>query len=766
MTPAHVWLRASMSSVGALLAPRGAAASLALAATSLVPWWRRRAMSGRVKAEHSRFLAAAETSLDGFCLLDAVRGPDGQITDFCATYLNRNMETFTGVPRSVLQHRLLSEILQTSIGTLFRELCEVVETGQPAREERHFPDGASTAQWVRYQAVRLLDGVALTCSDMTGAHRNEERLVRLAEFNDSIFQNAPFSIFATDPDGIISAMNGAAERLSGYDREDLIGKASITTLHDGRELAARARELSLPVSIASEGFAVLTANVTKDKMAEHEWTCIRRDGTRKPISLAMRAVADAAGELSGYVGIAVDVTERKAMLEYVTHLATHDQLTGLAGRAHLQDRIRQAVERAHRYGTKVAIFVLDLDQFKRINDSLGHWAGDQVLIETANRLRDAVRSSDTVARMGGDEFVVVMEDMVSLRDIEHCATNLVTRFAPQMTIEGHQLHITASVGVSVYPDVHGDAIHMLKWADAAMYSAKENGRNQHLVFNEEMLRESADRLSMERALRAAIDRRELRLHYQPQISLTTGAVIGMEALLRWHHPELGLLMPSRFMPLAEETGLIIPIGEWAFAEACCEGQQIRKDLGLDLTVAVNLSPRQFGQKNLLQVAQHALLVSGLPAKALEIEITENTLMVNSAATVEMLQQLRALGVRIAIDDFGTGFCNFSYLIQYKVDRLKIDQRFVRLAATDANAAAVVRSIIAMSHGLDVKVVAEGLETEEEMRFLVRRRCDEAQGYLISRPVPAAEFGPAVRRFLATKAPASVRPASATFPRSA
>ncbi len=755
---------ARVAARGALGLPRTAVATgLAVAATSVVPWWRRRSINGRVETEHSRFIAAAETSLDGFCLLDAVRGPDGGIADFCATYLNRNMETFTGVARADLQNKLLSKMLPTTLGALFRELCEVVETGQPAREERRFPKPEVSAQWVRYQAVRLADGVALTCSDVTEAYRTKERLERLAEFNDSIFQNAPFSIFATDPDGIVSAMNGAAEKLSGYAREHLVGKASITILHDRRELEARARELSLPVAVATDGFQVLTANVTEGEMAEHEWTCIRRDGTRTPISLAMRGVTGATGELSGYVGIAVDVTERKAMLEYVTHLATHDQLTGLAGRAHLQDRIVQAVERAHRYGTKVAIFVLDLDQFKRINDSLGHWAGDQVLIETANRLRDAVRSSDTVARMGGDEFVVVMEDMVSLRDIEHCAANLVTRFAPEMTIEGHQLHITASVGVSVYPDVHGDARHMLKWADAAMYSAKENGRNQHLMFNEDMLRETADRLSLERALRNAIARNELRLHYQPQISLTTGAVIGMEALLRWQHPELGLLMPAKFMPLAEETGLIIPIGEWAFAEACCEGQQIREELGMDLTLAVNLSPRQFGQKNLLQVAQHALRLSGLPANALEIEITENTLMVNSAATMEMLENLRALGVRTAIDDFGTGFCNFSYLIQYKVDRLKIDQRFVRLAATDANAAAVVRSIIAMSHGLDVKVVAEGLETEQEMRFLVRRRCDEAQGYLISKPVPAADFGGVVRRYM-TKTAASSRPTTARLSR--
>ena len=723
-------------------------AGLALAAGALWPWWRRRSpalsMRGRAKAEHSRFLAAAEISLDAFCLLDAVRDSTGGIEDFRITYVNRNVERFAGVPRSGLVDKLVSAALPFVTDKFWNQLKTIVETGEPVLVDRPFNNPRSTVRWVRYQAVRLGDGVALTCSDMSDMHASETRFRELAEFNDSIFENAPFSIFATDAEGVISAMNAAAERLSGYGRDELVGRAPLSVLHDRRELDARAAALELPLAIAKEDFQVLTSGVSPGAVVEHEWTCIRRDGHRVPINLAVRAVTGADGEISGYVGIAFDNTDRKAMMDYVTHLADHDQLTGLLGRARLQDKIVKAVERARRYGTKVAIFVLDLDQFKRINDSLGHWAGDQVLIETSKRLRDAVRSADIVARMGGDEFVVVMEDMTNLRDIENCAGNLVTRFAPEMIIEGHQLHISASVGVCVFPDFHGDAHSMLRWADAAMYSAKENGRNQHQIFSHEMLRETADRLTMERALRQALTGHQLCLHYQPQVSLVTGEVIGMEALLRWQHPELGLLMPGSFIELAEETGLILPIGEWAFTQACSEGQKIREQLGMNLTVAVNLSPRQFGQKNLFHMVEHALHVSALPPEALEIEITENTLMVNSAANVEMLQRMRAMGVRIAIDDFGTGFCNFSYLIEYQVDRLKIDQRFVRMAATDANAAAVVRSIIAMSHGLNIKVVAEGLETEEEMRFLVRRRCDEAQGYLFSRPVPAAEFVRAVR----------------------
>jgi diguanylate cyclase (GGDEF)-like protein len=479
-------------------------------------------------------------------------------------------------------------------------------------------------------------------------------------------------------------------------------------------------------------------------MEEQEWTLIRRDGARTPINLAMRAVTTDTRQVSGYVSIAFDVTERRQMLDYVTHLATHDQLTGLAGRALLQDKTVHAVELARRYGTKVAVFVIDLDHFKRLNDSLGHAAGDQLLIEAARRLSRSVRSTDIVARVGGDEFVVVMPDITSVDDVEQCAANLVARLAPEISIEEHLVQLTASVGVCIYPDFAADAKHLLKRADSAMYAAKENGRNQHQIFSENMLQETAERLTMEHALRHALTNGELSMRYQPQISLTTGVVTGMEALLRWTHPKLGCIAPSQFIPLAEETGLIVPIGEWAFMTACCEGKALQDELGMDLTVSINLSPRQFQQKNLVHVVENSLSKSGLLPERLQIEITENMLMSNSEDVLDKLQRMRELGVRISIDDFGTGFCSFSYLLQYQVDRLKIDQSFVKKAGTDANAAAVVRTIIAMSHGLNIKVVAEGVETEEQLRFLLRRKCDEAQGYFIARPMAADEFCEAVR----------------------
>jgi EAL domain-containing protein (putative c-di-GMP-specific phosphodiesterase class I) len=308
------------------------------------------------------------------------------------------------------------------------------------------------------------------------------------------------------------------------------------------------------------------------------------------------------------------------------------------------------------------------------------------------------------------------------------------------------VQLTASVGVCIYPDFAADAKHLLKRADSAMYAAKENGRNQHQIFSESMLQETAERLTMEHALRHALTNGELSMHYQPQISLTSGAVTGMEALLRWTHPKLGSIPPVQFIPLAEETGLIVSIGEWAFMTACCEGKSLQDELGMELTVSINLSPRQFQQKNLVHVVENSLIKSRLPVERLQIEITENMLMSNSEGVLDKLQKMRELGVRISIDDFGTGFCSFSYLLQYQVDRLKIDQSFVKKAGTDANAAAVVRTIIAMSHGLNIKVVAEGVETDEQLRFLLRRKCDEAQGNFIGRPVAPEEFCDAVRAY--------------------
>lgn len=720
--------------------------SILIAVLSFYRERKHKALIQQLEQTRSKFIAAAEASLDGLSILEAVRSASGQIIDFRIEYLNEMMEKLIGRSRTELIGRNLRESnIDAKLPERLERYCEVIETGIPLDQEYPAPEGnLLTATWIRYKVVKLGDRLAVTCSDISLTKATQAQYEQLVEFTESVFQNAPFSIVATDVHGTITAMNFAAEKLTGYKRDELVQKASLTILHDERELAAAARNSAATDDMMDlNGFEVLSAGALAGEMEEKEWTLVKRDGTRTPITLAMRAVTSDAGDVSGFVGIAVDIAERRQMLQYVTHLATHDQLTGLVGRALLRDKTVEAVERARRYGTKVAAFVIDIDQFKRINDSLGHTSGDQILVETASRLRRSVRGTDVVARVGGDEFVVVMPDITTVADVEHCAMNLISRMSPEIRVDDHLLNVTMSIGVCIYPDFAADAKHLLKRADSAMYAAKENGRNQYQIFSEDMLKETADRLSMEHALRHALSNDELSLHYQPQISLSTGLITGVEALLRWRHPKLGNVPPAQFIPLAEETGLILSIGEWVFMTACREGKALQDELGTDLTISVNLSPRQFQQRDLVQMVEHALAVSGLPARCLEIEITENILMVNSSNNLEKLQRIRELGARISIDDFGTGFCSFSYLLQYQVDRLKIDQSFVKQAEIDPNAAAVVRTIIAMSHGLAIRVVAEGVETEEQLRFLIRRKCDEAQGNYLGFPVPAKELAAAV-----------------------
>jgi diguanylate cyclase (GGDEF)-like protein len=718
-------------------------------ATILMVWRERNyALNNRrANEENARFIAAAETSPDAFAMLDAVRNPEGDIVDFRFRYVNSHAEELLKTPRATLLKKEMCVLFpEDRLNGLFDKYRKVVLTGEPLSEEYAGPFENGHEKWFRHRIVKLGDGVTVTTSDASEIKASEERYKSLSNFSSSVFENAPFSIIETDVQGIIRAMNNAAERLTGHKRADLVGKVSIVALHEPSELSRRADDRA-PVEetpeAGLEGFDLLTAKAAQGQVDEREWTYVRRDGSTLPVHVAVTAVHGGSGDVSGYIAIASDITERKQLMTYLNHMASHDQLTGLPGRTLLRERIAEAIEKAMLHGRKVAVFVIDLDHFKRMNDSLGHRAGDEVIVGMAERMRQSLRRSDTLGRLGGDEFVVVMPHIASLTDVERCAKRLVDRVSSTAMVGDLEVNLTASVGVCVYPDFAGDVDSLLERADAATYAAKENGRNQYQVFADAMLKESQDRMSMDTALRHALAREELFLHYQPLVSLTTGRVIGMEALLRWHHPKLGVISPSTFVPLAEETGLIVPIGEWALKQSCIQAKQLSAELGIDLAISVNLSPRQFEQSNLLHVIEEALQDSNLPPNQLQVELTENTLMINSASNLEKLQQIRDLGARVAIDDFGTGFCSFSYLLQYPVDRLKIDQSFVAKSATEPNAATVVRTIVAMSHHLGIKVVAEGVETPEHLKFLARRKCDEAQGYYFSRPVSITGFPAAV-----------------------
>ena len=705
-----------------------------------------------IEEEHQQFLAAAEGAMDAFYILDSVRNENGDIEDFRFRYLNPPTEQRLSIARKDLlgtSYRKQMDLIVSD--DQFKLYCQVVETGIPFCVEFPVKRPGARIKFLRHQVVKLGDGIAVTSSDLTEFKSVQERFHKVAEFSETIFENAPFSIIATDAEGTITAMNIAAESLTGYQSVEMVNKASLLMLHDAEELGQRAFHIQAEQGLRLEGFDVVagplegwTGEMNGDEgVREEQWTFIRRDGTRVSVTLATKVLRGSDGRRTGLIGIASDVSTRLPALYNAAPVPNHDSLTGLIGYSFLEDRITQAIKRSKRIATKVAVFTIDLDHFKRINDALGHRVGDEILTVAAARLMEKVRNADTVARVGGDEFIVVVSDQLRVSDVEFCAELFLRAISAPYHVQGHTINVTASIGICLFPDFAGDTEHILRRSESAMYAAKEAGRNRSVLFAPEMLEDASSRLSMEGALRQALDNEELFLEYQPQVELPSGKVIGMEALLRWRHPRFGLVSPAHFIPMAEKIGLLPDFGIWAMHRACREAKWIQNQINRRVSLSVNLSPNQFEQKKLLKTIEDSLQESGLAASDLEIEIIENTLMINSTANLKTLQMIREMGVKLSIDDFGTGFCNFNYLLQYQVDRLKIDQSFVRQAANDTNAASVVRTVIAMSHGLSVKVIAEGVETREQLKFLLRRRCDQAQGYFFARPLSPERFVDAV-----------------------
>ncbi len=432
-----------------------------------------------------------------------------------------------------------------------------------------------------------------------------------------------------------------------------------------------------------------------------------------------------------------EISERLHAEERARHLSLHDALTGLPNRRLLQDRLVQALAQARRESWQVAVMFIDLDRFKNINDTLGHAVGDEVLREMARRLRNAVRDSDTVSRVGGDEFVVVVSHAHSEIDIAPIAAKLMQELSESCNVGDRALRVTPSIGVSVFPSDTDDPAKLLSFADAAMYHAKVNGRRNVQFYTSTMSAVLQSRLRLENDLHFAIARKELELYYQPRIVLGSGKVNGYEALLRWHHPQEGMIEPGTFIPIAEDCGLIMPIGEWVIGEACQQMKRWHESNFEVCSIAVNLSPRQFFDSNLPEHVRRALKESGLHPAQLELEITESTLMANTEETMGLFGQLKQIGVKLSIDDFGTGFSSLAYLKRFHVDNLKIDHSFVRDISTDPEDAAIVRAIVNLAQSLQLRVIAEGVETREQLDFLASCGCQEAQGYYFARPLPAA-----------------------------
>ncbi len=541
------------------------------------------------------------------------------------------------------------------------------------------------------------------------------------------------AVISSDIAGTITFLNSMAETMTGWNRQDAVGRrmADVFQSVDGMSREATRNPMT------SARRYNRTVHLPPNSIP------IGLDG-EIPIEGSISPIYDREGRPTGAVIVFRDVSLARAMAEEMTHSVEHDFLTGLPNRILLNDRIGQAIAQAPRHQKRLAVLFLDIDGFKHINDSLGHPVGDKLLQSIAARLVACVRDSDTVSRQGGDEFVVLLSEAEQWQDAAIVARRMLAAVAEAHLVEPHDLHVTTSIGVSVFPDDGGDAETLIKNADTAMYQAKANGRQSFQFFEPAINVRAVERQSIEESLRRAIERQEFVLHYQPKINLRTGLITGAEALIRWIHPTRGLVPPAQFIPIAEDCGLIRPIGSWVLREACQQAKAWA-DAGLPrASMAVNVSAMELRVESYLENLLVVLDETGMDPKVLELELTESVLMTHAETAASLLQTLREHGVQIAIDDFGTGFSSLSYLRKFRIDTLKIDQSFVSQVTSAGDETSIVTAVISMARSLELRVVGEGVETVDQLRFLQARDCDEVQGHYFSRPVPHGEFAALLR----------------------
>ncbi|WP_129126461.1 EAL domain-containing protein [Geomonas oryzae] len=547
----------------------------------------------------------------------------------------------------------------------------------------------------------------------------EAELDAANSYLDSVITTMPEALTVVSVDGSILDVNRATELMFGYPREELVG----------RQFA----DLFLE---RNRGDALVATVTASTGLVEEEAMLSARDGRELHVSLSA-TMLDLKGKRERFLCLSHDVTKRKQAEQEVHNLAYFDQLTGLANRTLFYDRSSQALARCRRYGESFAILFFDLDHFKDVNDTMGHHAGDLLLQLVVSRIGGIVRASDTFARLGGDEFAILCASVAGPDGAATLAEKLLALMKDPFEVDGRQIYTGASIGIVLFPDDGSDIATLLKNADLAMYAAKGGGGNQYQFFSETLNMKAQERASIERALREALEKEQVSVHYQPQIQLKTGKVVAMEALARWYDEKLGAVAPARFIPVAEQTGLIRELGAWVLKTACAQCKQWHLN-GHPLVISVNVSIKQVMQEDFSEMVVDTLLETGLEPKYLDLELTESMLMDNAAESVALLRMFKSLGVKISIDDFGTGYSSLSYLKNFSVDRIKIDQSFVRDITIREDAAGIVKAIVAIGHSMGVTVIAEGVESEEEEAKLRACRCDEVQGYLYARPMPAAE----------------------------
>jgi len=582
-----------------------------------------------------------------------------------------------------------------------------------------------------------LDGYSLTRAVRNAIERKavEDALFLERERAVVTLNSIGDAVLCTDISGKVTYLNLVAESMTGWGREEAIGKpiAEVFQIIDGA--TRKTSRDPLAMAVKQNRTVGLTVNCV----------LVRRDGFESAIEDSAAPIHDRAGGVIGAVIVFHDVSAARAMSMKMTHSAQHDVLTSLPNRLLLNDRITQSIAAARRQKRHLALIFLDLDRFKYINDSLGHAIGDELLQSVSKRLLASVRGSDTVSRQGGDEFVILLSDLGRSEDAATSAKKLLLSLGAPHTLGGQELHIGGSIGISVYPADGNDAEMLIKNADTAMYHAKECGRNNFQFFTAAMNLKSVERQSLEASLRFALEREEFLLDYQPKVNLETGEITGVEALIRWQPPNRGLVPPAQFVPIAEDCGLIIPIGRWVMREACRQARAWQ-DAGLPpLPIAVNVSAVEFRDRGFVEGVRKILSETGLPAQYLELELTEGVLMKDAESATSVLLELKAMGIHLAVDDFGTGYSSLSYLRKFPIDALKIDQSFIHQNTTTSDEATIVSAVIAMARSLRLRVVAEGVETLEQLMFLRALQCDEAQGFYSGRPVPAAQFAESLQK---------------------
>ena len=558
---------------------------------------------------------------------------------------------------------------------------------------------------------------------------NSEALFEEKERAQVTLNSIGDAVMSTDISGQVTYLNAIAESLTGWSKDEAIGHPleDVLRIVNGATRETAANPMAL--AIRENKIVALTPNCI----------LIRRDGVESAIEDSAAPIHDRRGQVTGAVMVFHDVSVARAMILKMSYLAQHDSLTDLPNRVLLNDRLTEAIALSSRHERKLAVLFLDLDRFKHINDSLGHIVGDRLLQSVGRRLFTCVRSSDTVSRQGGDEFVVLLWEVKHAPDAAVAAEKILQALREPHLIDQHELHITGSIGIVTYPDDGTDAETLMKKADFAMYHAKETGRDSCQFFKSEMNVQAIERQSLEGSLRHAIERQELLLYYQPKINLATGGMTGVEALIRWHHPQRGLVPPGQFIAIAEECGLIVPIGRWVLSEACRQARAWQVAGLPPMCVAINISSVELRAPGFASGVRAILRETGLEPRYLELELTETFLMQDSRSTAEVLKELKEIGVLLALDDFGTGYSSLSYLKRFPIDAVKIDQSFVRDLTTDPDDAGIVTAVIAMGRSLHMRVVAEGVETREQLEILQEHCCPQGQGYYFSRPVPAVEF---------------------------